>query len=335
MKISALTSYSFLFILFIFFHHLGAFPGGGTLGVTLFLILGGIKMNMGYSERIDNPNFNYGRYLKRRLLKFFPVHWLTLALSILIALPVVFSADYCFRLFLNASLLHGWVPIRRFYLSFNGVSWYLSCIVFFTMLFPWLFRTIKRDRKAIVIPFLIVYLVLVLLLPKEWYHPILYVNPLVRAGEFCLGLLIGEWVKTMRQRGATQVWCQNHKLLLVAIEAISLLLLLGVAYKYGGGTTGLISAIYWLPAASFFIVVSLRESVLSLSHVKVLDWFGTLTFSFYMSHALCIKFFNPLLKEVGLGDVTRAAGILMISIIVASLIHYCFEKPINILSSKI
>ena len=106
-------------------------------------------------------------------------------------------------------------------------------------------------------------------------------------------------------------------------------MLLIVAYNFGGHTIGLISAIYWIPATSFFMSVCLRDAVLHFKKLGLFYWFGSLTFVFYMSHALCIKFFNPLLKEIGLTDIPRAFCILIISIIGAIVLHYGFEQPIN------
>lgn len=44
--IKSLTSLRGIFILFIFFHHcMNLYPGGGSMAVTFFFVLGGFSMN--------------------------------------------------------------------------------------------------------------------------------------------------------------------------------------------------------------------------------------------------------------------------------------------------
>lgn len=330
-RVSELTSYRFLFILMIFFHHLGVYAGGGTLAVTLFFILGGMMMSFGYATKVSSPSFNYARYLKGRVWKFFPVHWLCLIIAVLLSIPIAFNADYCFRFILNAGLIHSWIPIGRFYLSFNGVSWYLADTLFFTTVFPFLYKGMKKSRYWLVLPILVVYFALVALLPKTYYHPILYVNPLVRMCDFSIGILLGEAFRRVSADGKLFEYFKGGKtILLYLIEIVSLLSLILISWFWGGKLSGLVSAIYWIPASVFLFTVCVRSS-LSPSFLKnrFFIWLGSLTFVFYMSHALSIKFFAPMLKTMGLPDAIRAVAVFVLAFGVALLIHYCFEKPVS------
>lgn len=65
--IKSLTSLRGIFILFIFFHHcLHLYPGGGTMAVAFFFVLGGFAMTLGYKDKIMKEDFNYKQYLTRR-----------------------------------------------------------------------------------------------------------------------------------------------------------------------------------------------------------------------------------------------------------------------------
>lgn len=71
--IKNLTALRGIFILFIFFHHcLDLYPGGGTMAVTFFFVLGGFSMALGYRDRIMSSSFKYKDYLIRRCIKFYP-----------------------------------------------------------------------------------------------------------------------------------------------------------------------------------------------------------------------------------------------------------------------
>lgn len=326
---NALTGYSFIFILFIFCHHLGIYPGGGSLGVSLFFILGGVKMCFGYGDRVESQAFHYGTYLKKRLSKFYPVHWLTLAIAILISFPVTVNPDYLFRLALNAGLLHSWVPLGRFYLSFNSVSWYLANTVFFTVVFPFVFRFIKVNWKMAVGAYMVLYVVLVLFLPKSLYHAILYISPIVRLGDFTIGILTGLIVRNFVKRKGMEEWCKSRGHLLVLIEICALLCCMAISFYSAKSSLVHMAVLYWAPAIVFFVSASLRGNYIPFRIERFFNWLGSLTFAFYMCHTLCIKIFNPYVKGLGVDDVTRGGLLLIISLSVAIAIHYLLERPIS------
>ena len=175
--INSLTSLRGIFILFVFFHHcLELYPGGGTMAVAFFFVLGGFSMTLGYNDKVLQPGFSYKNYLNRRFIKFYPLHWLCI-LAILpwsiqtykgLSLPVFFA---------NASLIQTWFPVMSVYFSFNAVSWYLADTVFFAIMFPLVFKWIVKagamGRVWIVILIVSLYALIVVLLPKDLYHAIL------------------------------------------------------------------------------------------------------------------------------------------------------------------
>ena len=141
--IKSLTSLRGIFILFIFFHHcLRLYPGGGTMAVTFFFVLGGFAMTLGYKDKIASKDFDYKQYLTRRCIKFYPLH----LLCILAVMPLAFLSFTWLdvpKLALNAVLLQTWVPIPEWYFSFNWVSWYLANTMFFAAVFPFVFKCIS------------------------------------------------------------------------------------------------------------------------------------------------------------------------------------------------
>lgn len=134
--IKSLTSLRGIFILFIFFHHcLNLYPGGGSMAVTFFFVLGGFAMTLGYKDKITSKDFDYKQYLTRRCIKFYPLH----LLCILAVMPLAFLSFTWLdvpKLAVNAVLLQTWVPIQKWYFSFNWVSWYLANTMFFAVVFP-------------------------------------------------------------------------------------------------------------------------------------------------------------------------------------------------------
>ncbi len=89
--IPALDSLRFLFMLVIFFHHYGLYPHGGGFAVSFFFVLSGFSLTIGYRDRVLQPGFNYLSYITKRLVKFYPLHWLVL---FYLAIRMGFHSEY-------------------------------------------------------------------------------------------------------------------------------------------------------------------------------------------------------------------------------------------------
>ncbi len=100
----------------------------------------------------------------------------------------------------NLSLLQAWIPLRRFFFSFNGVSWSVSVEAFFYLTFPFLLHHLERTW-FLKLPFALLCAVGLVNVANAWQLPLLdetsqgltmealvYINPLARWFEFVLGM---------------------------------------------------------------------------------------------------------------------------------------------------
>ena len=252
--IKSLTSLRGIFIIFIFFHHcLNLYPGGGTMAVAFFFVLGGFSMTLGYMKKIDNVDFNYRHYIIRRSLKLFPLHWLCLIVA-------VFLAFFTHRLGLqqlsvlafNALLLHTWLPVEKVYFSFNAVSWYLADTMFFAAVFPFLLRWIinasKIGKLLIAVSFALMYTLVAVILPVEWRHAILYISPYMRLTDFVFGIFLSLGYLKLKEQVVDRK--QGVVFQITIIAAIALLV---VESCLVSESISFIAPIYW-PLVSIVIV---------------------------------------------------------------------------------
>ena len=143
--IDILTSLRFFAILLIYFNHL-AYPGGlGPVAATFFFVLSGFVIAYGSSGRFLSLDLHElkGFYIKR-LNKVYPLHVLTFFLS----LPIVYVTDFETNL-LSALLnifLQSYFPIGIQVFCFNALSWFLSDMVFFYFLIPFLLFRLQKIR---------------------------------------------------------------------------------------------------------------------------------------------------------------------------------------------
>ena len=119
--IKELTSLRFILILVIFFHHaLPSYPGGGDMGVACFFVLSGFCYALGYGSKVTSAQFNYRSFVKSRLVKFYPLHWITLLLAIPISIYAALGWKNILVLGANALLVQSWIPLSTVYYSFGA-----------------------------------------------------------------------------------------------------------------------------------------------------------------------------------------------------------------------
>ncbi|APA85165.1 acyltransferase [Paraburkholderia sprentiae WSM5005] len=187
----------------------------GGCATSIFFVLSGFILSHVSAERKTGETMTVAapRFLINRFSNIYPIHIITLALSVALmavnshpfdtelsnldsAPPIVHTmsgAEFAVNAVLQILLLQAWNP---FYLSFNIPSWSLSTLFFFYLLFPSLApRLLSMRRKwamlaamwgASLLPALIVvasgrY--------EVWPIGVLHTNPLVRLPEFLAGIL--------------------------------------------------------------------------------------------------------------------------------------------------
>lgn len=295
--IKSLSSLRFVFILFIFLHHCRGYVGGGSMGVAFFFVLGGFCMALGYKEKVLRDDFKYSQYLTRRLIKFYPLHWLCLFAVIILAaitsIPVTGGGRFSSFL-LNFSLLHSWVPIKEVYFSYNSVSWYLANTIFFAVVFPvifkWILRTTNCGRICFASVLAITYIATVLLIPSEEWHAILYVSPYIRLTDFVFGIYLALAYNKIKETQWSQKTFGNGTInMLLTIIAIALLVVESVIL----GNYQLVAPLYWPLIAIVIITTTLSNQSGGMFTVLENRWlvrFGDSSFTFFMIHTIVLKF---------------------------------------------
>lgn len=330
--IKNLTSLRGVFILFVFLHHcMGLYPGGGSMAVAFFFVLGGFSMTVGYRDRVLKPEFNYKQYLLRRCIKFYPLHWLCL----LAAIPLMFlSLDKIqFPIFVaNASLLQTWIPLKEYYFSFNWVSWYLANTIFFAIVFPWVFKLIMMSsvaiRAMIWTLLAVLYCSAVVLIPYEEYHTFLYISPYVRLTDFVFGIFLALLYFKLKER--------YNKILsfkYTTLSIIALIVLLVVESCVLDKNVRLIAPLYWPLIILLIILASLSEAQNGggiLSKNRMLQRLGELSFTIFLTHQLVIRYFKAIFKFFQEDNIYLFVVLTLVStVLISILIERYILKPIT------
>lgn len=303
--IKALTSWRGIFALCIVYFHLGMqeFTQMAVIAVTFFFMVSGFLVamhNTGYGTHIK-------RYYKRRLWRIFPLHWLALALLIILDLSRVHQFTYGWDLPLHIALLQSWIPNIEVYYGYSLHSWFLSSLLFCILITPPLLQWVKRVSLPVLWSVLAVaatMLIIVDLYSNNDFLNYSHVCPAIRAIDYTMGIAIFVTIERLRWREKMQhISMANASLLELATLAV---LAISVAVHDLGGwsvTEKLESApLWWIPCALIITcatVLSGHEGILGkLLTLKPLLWLGGISFEIYILQKFVNNAFNHLVAPL-------------------------------------
>lgn len=337
LRINELNALRVLFMFSIFLHHVHVYDGAGYMAVTFFFMLSGFSLTLGYVDSIMSGCFSYKDYANRRISRLLPLHWLGLLLALPLAL-VEFKSIVIFilTLIMNAFLLQSFIPDMSFCFSFNRVSWFVSATLFFALIFPFLLKSLVLiSRKWLIssaIAIVCLYLIVLSQLPKEYYHPILYINPIPRIIDFtigiCLALLFKENVCEQKDRKNVSPLTWD------LIVLFSFLLVITISFSFPTSNPYSVAFLYWIPIGCLIYSIasgSILRSRFRVLDNKILNSLGNISFTFYILHQLVMRWTRLIMKYTLHDNSESSIYIIIVLIITLFLSYMCniyFEKPV-------
>ena len=113
----------------------------GWSGVNIFFALSGYLFQHLYAESLVASTFSWSAYLKRRLIRIYPVTTLIVLISAISLLGAVSLVDVV----LHLTLLHGWHPYYR--MTLNAPMWTLTLEESFYLLAPVLIYYVTKFQR--------------------------------------------------------------------------------------------------------------------------------------------------------------------------------------------
>ena len=332
--IKELTSLRFVFMCMIFLHHMGYYPQGGYIGVAFFFILSGFVLTLGYKDRIINRQQTSSQFITRRLIRLYPLHWLCLVAALILdVLMGINPFQSTSRFFANLLLLQSWIPDSSYYYSYNGVSWFLSDVLFFSILFPLLLKALLWIKKSSYRIFLLIIGVLIIIpsllyiiTPDDKAYYLFKIFPPARLVEFVLGMCTALLYLDIQDK---ENWINKYKaaLRLTMYSCIPLLIILAFCIPQ----KDLIFSLFFAP---LICVLLLLISLKPIGENTIFSWsplvlFGEFSFEFYLVHQLCFKF----AEHYNFWGISESLVVLIVVFFITALLsvlcRYAFVKPIT------
>ncbi len=127
----------------VFLAHAQAKHSWAVLSVSIFFVLSGFLLFIRYENKVFTCSLkNNIEFSINKIKKLYPLHIITMVFGVILRLYNVYLEGLSLKsvaavirdLFLNITLLQTWYPKSEVNVSLNGVSWFLSVMMF-------LFRT--------------------------------------------------------------------------------------------------------------------------------------------------------------------------------------------------
>ncbi len=290
----SLQSLRGIFAIFIFLHHLNLFEAGGDAGVCFFLVLSGFVMSVGYWDKIRSRKIEYRNFFEKRLLRLYPYHIIGFIIALVLLRPS-YGGSTLFVYISNLLMLQSWIPDPKFFFSCDSPSWCLSDFMFCYAMFPFIVRLVEnkithhKRLLGIGIALLIAYFIIINLIPINFQLAFIYINPLFRLLDFCIGMLLW-WISfSVVSPISAQMNLNINSKVVNIFELLPILLFIALVslYQYVPEIYGLAS-FWWIPVVFLILTFSLtneRKGIISrILSSRPLVWFGEMSFAFYMLH---------------------------------------------------
>lgn len=287
--IKSLQALRGVFAFMIFLHHVPVFPAGGDWGVSFFLVISGFLLARRYSDDLAGGSFDRMAFVRRRVSRIYPLHWLCLFIFF------VFFAHFRFNygrlvMLCNILLLQSWVPSVNYYFSYYPVEWFLSAIVFCYALFPFMAKAVlkasARRLAAWAVGVGAVYFAVVNALGSDLLLPMVYISPAFRCLDFAVGVVLYRLLRG-RRIGAQSTL---GELAVLALMALFVLVYAYVPERYA------LASYWWVPSVILIAAFGVdgHGAVSRLLSSRPMVAFGNMSFYFYMSHGLVLQAYNDL-----------------------------------------
>ncbi len=162
----------------------------GHYGVQFFIFLSGYGLMIAYS----NKNYSFISFIKKRLLKLYPVFLIAIGMVIVlkyVVLSIPFDTNAALDILYNVTLTSNWIPEKWYALS--GPFWFYSMIVQLYIIFYFLVKWVKTNTKALWLVLVLSYVFI--FITGSYFEDIklsLYLNFMGNLPVFVLGMILAK-----------------------------------------------------------------------------------------------------------------------------------------------
>ncbi len=174
----------------------------GSLAVQIFLFISGVSLQLQYGSR----SYKYSDYILKRLLRIYPVYYMSLVLGIMVFLYRDYQQTRSFFSCLSSFNFQDlMLSLSGFYVFFGKwggpfvrTSWFVGLIVSLYFAFPFLSKYIRKNPHVWIIIFFLISVVSRYIITRYTSYPFRLFRwfPLCRIFEFSFGIYLAVVAKS-------------------------------------------------------------------------------------------------------------------------------------------
>jgi peptidoglycan/LPS O-acetylase OafA/YrhL len=280
----------------------------GEIGVMIFFLLSGYLMSYLYLQKEFNKK-NALKYIVSRIGRIFPLYISVLLISYFVSIYIYPEFRYSF---VNKSFSKS-----IFFISAPFELWTIPIEVQFYVMFVliWFASSIIQNKNLVII---LVGILIIIAKIVSLYKGIPIIHGIMSyAFAFYIGMVIDYYkVKFSNQKYAKIIGRASFILIFVNLPCLRM--------KFGG-YFGWLDPLTWLILICCFVAILSSNDTLSFLKNKYLMFLGEISFGFYLFHVPILE----LIKKTYLNSITTLFISLILTIILASLSFFIFERPLN------
>lgn len=313
----------------VFYHTEWSLFSGGFIGVDVFFVISGYLITALLLRQMDAGTFTFGTFYIRRVRRLFPALFVTMAASFITAL-FLYSPQHLERF--GGETVYALFSISNFYFWAEAGYFDADAIVK-PLLHTWSL-SVEEQFYFVWPPFLAA---LFFLSWQRWLAVILVLIGI-------LSLAAAQWVIQFDQSavfylmpfrmfefaiGAGVVLLERYDFdrlaaITTSIIAVSLILVLSVVYTHDTLFPG-IAALWPCLATGMLLHRGQQGPVRQMLSTRPFVFLGKISYSLYLVHWPIIVFYKY--TAPGPMDAFEIIGVTVISIVLATLLHYLVEQP--------
>ena len=314
---------------------LQALVSTGGVYMTGFFMLSGFMNALGSADRDFTTAGEIKRFLKRRLVSLMPLY---LFLAVIHVIETYGTKRFVRELYLIPVEFTGAQTLFQsmIKMSHNGGTWFISCLLVCTVLFPYLHTLIRSSNtKSKVLWLCGLYLFGVYALKLNTYLELtsLYGNPFFRLLEFTIGVFAGSLYPALQKSRGYRVVCSP---LVVLCAYLALFWSLTIIVNYGIYNGDPVSA-DWLVIPLFLLILCGSANMNIPSFLSgIVGHLGGITYGFYLAQFYCFWFAKLIAERIGTEQTSyQTLGIaLVICLLMAEMAYLCIQKPVRAYALK-
>jgi len=306
-------------------------------GVSFFFMTSGFLVSTKH-PKIDSLR----QFYRRRLTRIFSLHWLALALMLILDLAIMHKFTYGWDFPLHITLLQSWIPSQQVFFGYSTHSWFLSSLMFAVLCTPLLLRWMSKSRLLTtwgIIAVACVALTVFCLNTSNNMRTFAYVFPPARLIDYTIGMALGMTIYRCNLNNCLKnINFTNASLIEVATIAIVAIFI--AMHATGNHTLEMLETapLWWIPMALLITTCTLlngNEGIIGkVLTLKPLLWLGTISFEIYIlqkavNNTFCYAI-APLFGHFGIliYDYSFAATLPLL-IVIAFCVNRYYTKPLN------